>query len=85
MEDGKQKTKHHGRQGETHTQIATGLCHFCPIAHLPPLVNSGKFLDQSLSLLLLLPEEETMLSGYSLIIHKVDRIVSGFQAVECFF
>jgi hypothetical protein len=85
MEDGKQKTKRQGHQRETHSQIATGIFHFCPIVHLPPLVNSGKFLDQGLPLLLLFPEEGTILSGYALIIHDMDRNVSGFHAIECFF
>jgi hypothetical protein len=85
MEDGKQKTKHQEHQGETHPQIVTGLCQLCPNVHLPPLANSGKFLDQGLPLLLFLPEEETMLSGYALIIHDLDRNVSGFHAIECFF
>jgi hypothetical protein len=67
------------------SQVVTGLCHFCPIVHLPSLVNSGKFLDQGLPLLLLLPEEETILRGYALIVHDMDRNVSGFHAIECFF
>jgi hypothetical protein len=45
MQDSKQKTKCEGHHGETHTQIVTGLCHFNPIVPLPPIVNSGKFLD----------------------------------------
>jgi hypothetical protein len=57
----------------------------CPIAHLPPLGNSGKFLDQGLPLLFLLPEEETMLSGCALIIHDMDRNIFGFHAIECLF
>jgi hypothetical protein len=85
MEDGKQKTKYQVHQGETHPQVFTGLCHFCPIVHLPSLVNSGKFLDQGLPLLLLLPEEETILRGYALIVHDMDRNVSGFHAIKCFF
>jgi hypothetical protein len=85
MEDGKQKTKHKGHQGETHPQIVTGFCHICPIVHLPPLVNSENFLNQGLPLLLLLSEEETMLSVYALIIHDMDRNLSGFHAIECFF
>jgi hypothetical protein len=67
------------------SQVVTGLCHFCPIVQLPPWANSGKFLDQGLPLLLLLPEDETMLSGYALIMYNMDRNVSGFHAIECFF
>jgi hypothetical protein len=44
MQDSKQKTKCDGHQGETHPQIVTGLC-FNPTVPLPPIVNSGKFLD----------------------------------------
>jgi hypothetical protein len=84
MEDGKQKTKHQVHQGETHPQVIKDS-HFCPIVHLPPLANSRKFLNQGLPLLLLLPEDETMLSGYALIMHDMDSNVSGFHAIECFF
>jgi hypothetical protein len=77
--------KHQGCQGETHPQIITGLCHCCPVLHLPPLAISGKFLGQGLPQLLLLPVEETMISGYALIIHDTDRNVSGFHAIEFFF
>jgi hypothetical protein len=58
---------------------------FVQLYNLPPMANSGNFLDQGLPLLLLLPEEETILSGYALIIHDMDRNVSGFYAIECFF
>jgi hypothetical protein len=49
------------------------------------LAISGKFLDQRLPQLLLLPEEETMLSGYALIIPDRDTNGSGFHAIEFFF
>jgi hypothetical protein len=45
MQDSKQKIKCEGHQGETHPQIVTRLCCLNPNVPLPPVVNSGKFLD----------------------------------------